>query len=796
MQAHQHHSTQQPGELIHIQGVVQGVGFRPTVARLAREQQLLGWVRNTPEGVLLALATNTQGCDLFLETLQTALPPLARISHIRREPVETLDVHEQFTILPSTSGNPKTSILSDVATCDACHKESRNPYERRFRYPFTNCTHCGPRYSIIQTIPYDRSHTTMSAFPMCDACKAEYDDETDRRFHAQPIACHVCGPKAWLARADGKTFSYTRFSMLDEVDAVNSLLMQGEIVAIKGLGGFQLCCDATREDAVDTLRNRKHRPHKPLAMMVPTIDVLKAYAHPTEEELEAIQHPAGPIVLMTPNRSSNIAPNVAPDQSQCGFMLPTTPLHALMIARMKRPIVCTSGNVSTIPQCIDNQTAKEQLGNIADWFLFHDRDIAQRVDDSVVRVMSGQPRVIRYARGYAPLPLPLPKGLTAPPILAMGGQQKSSFCLLSEQTAVLSPYLGDLDTIETLTAWQETLDAMMRLRPQKPSCLVVDMHEGYEASKMGRGMAQARSLPLIEVQHHHAHVVSCIAEHQRPLDAPPVLGIVLDGLGLGTEGQLWGGEFLLADYRSFTRLGTFKPVAMLGGNLASKEPWRNLYAHLMAEMGWTEFELNFDGLEIFNDLAERPRKMLDKMLETSTNSPLASSCGRLFDAVAAALGLFRDGIEYEGQAAMALEALATPQAIEEAKAGEVYPFAIPLLHGKGLPYIEPLAMWRALLGDLWEGCAHSLIAARFHLGLGNAILHMAHRCQQKEPELQTAVLSGGVWQNKVLFEYVHEGLTQAGWEVLSHQTIPANDGGLALGQAMVAAARLQSKGAN
>ncbi len=778
-----------PGERIRVRGTVQGVGFRPTVARLARRLGLQGWVRNDADGVEIAVMADEQRVGGFLDELRRELPPLAVLDEVRREPDAGL-VAEGFAIVESGGhGPPKAVVTPDATSCAACLAEVLDPLARRFRYPFTTCTHCGPRYSIVERIPYDRSNTTMAAFPMCDACRAEYDDVSDRRFHAEPIACFACGPRATLRRADGRAFTSEAFSMLDEVDAVASLLMKGEIVAIQGLGGYQLCCDATSEQAVTKLRERKRRPDQPFALMVRDVDVARRYAWLEEADEAVMRGPAGPIVLVAPREVDGrpLAEAVAPDQACVGVMLPTTPLHHLIMRRLDRPIVCTSGNVHQEPQCLDHEAASTRLSTIADWLLEHDRPIAHRVDDSVVRRMAGAPRVLRRARGYAPAWLSLSKG--GPAVLAVGAHLKSTFALSRGDRVLLSPHLGDLDDVEAFEAYLSTFESFSSLYEHAPEVVAVDMHDGYRSAVWGRRLASARGLPVVEVQHHHAHVAACLAEngwHPRD-DDDVVLGVALDGLGMGLDGELWGGEVMLARYDAFQRVGTLKPVAMLGGDKASREPWRNLYAHLMAEMGWAELEMNFEALPVVQDLASRPRALLDSMLASGTQCPPASSCGRLFDAVAAALDLHRDAVSFEGQAAMALEAMVTPDALEEAKHGEHYPVATPNLGGEGLPYVEPLGIWRAILGDLHAGVATSLIAARFHVALADGVKLLALRAQRQREELRFAALSGGCFQNAILLALVVEGLSSLGLEVLTHTEVPPNDGCIALGQAAVAA---------
>ena len=779
---------------IRVRGRVQGVGFRPTVWRIARELELVGEVLNDSEGILVRVGGKPGDVEDFIIRLETEPPPLARIDQIEAHAFDGV-LPSQFRIAKSLSGDAHTQVAPDAAICAACAEEVLDPFERRFRYPFTNCTHCGPRLSIVKGIPYDRANTTMSPFEMCEACEGEYHNPADRRFHAEAIACHACGPKARLARFDGKAISFDQRSMLDDVDAVRRLINQGEIVAIKGLGGFHLACNATNAEAVARLRRLKRRDAKPFALMARDLDVVRRYCSVGPEEERALLSTAAPIVLLQADKGEKLPDEVAPGLETLGFMLPTTPLHLMILARTDRPVVMTSGNVSEEPQVTDDDAARARLGKIATYVLLHDREIANRIDDSVARVMAGRARVLRRARGFAPAPIALPPGFdAAPELLAMGGQLKTTFCLVKDGEAILSQHQGDLENVETFEDYRRNLALYAELFHHAPRALVADRHPEYLSAKLAREWARAKSLPLIEVQHHHAHVASCLAENNIPLDAPPALGIVLDGLGWGDDGTVWGGEFLLADYRGFQRLGAFKPVAMLGGAAAAREPWRNLYAHLMAEMGWEEFSVNFAELDVYADLSCRPRPTLDAMLRNGVNSPVASSCGRLFDAVAAALNICRERLAYEGEAGARLEAIVDLAAMGLDDEESAYPFAISNLDGTGLPYIEPLAMWRALFGDLVLKTPTPLIATRFHKGLAKIIVAMTTKLARRNDEggarFDTVALSGGCFQNRVLFEEVVGRLEQENFTVLSHAQVPANDGGLVLGQATIGSARL------
>ena len=708
-----------------------------------------------------------------------------------------------------------TSVPADAATCADCVAEIFDPFARRFRYPLTNCTHCGPRLSFITGVPYDRAATTMAGYPMCAACRAEYESPADRRFHAQPIACHVCGPKLTLKRMDGRAFTTDSYTFLDDCDATGTLLARGHIVAIKGLGGYQLACDATQPEAVARLRALKARERKPFALMAANVDAVRAWCKVSDMEAAALRSPAAPIVLLercnTPP-SPGMADGVAPGLNTLGFMLPNTGVHHLILRRMKRPIVLTSANLSDEPQAttLDELTRRfTSASSGIDFVLDNDRAVARRIDDSVVRVMDGAPRVLRRARGHAPQPIALPPGFeAAPPVLAYGGELKNTFCLLQGGIqggqAVLSQHIGDLEDAAAQADYRRALQDIQRFLAFDAQVRACDAHPEYLSTKLAHehaclanhsGDHSAGQSP-VEVLHHHAHIAACLVDNGWPLDAGPVVGVALDGLGMGADGELWGGEFAIADYRRFDRRGTFKPVALLGGEQAMHEPWRNTYAHLMAEMKWPTFAMNYAELELHAFLASKPRDVLDAMLHKQLNSPPASSCGRLFDAVAAAMGICREHAAYEGQGAVELEARVDHEVLQFEDEELGYPFAIPRLKGSHLPYIEPLAMWNALLGDLVLKTPVPTMAARFHKGLALVIAKMVSKVAESHasasdaaPSLRHVALSGGVFQNQVLLERVSGHLRAGGYTVLSHRRVPCNDGGLALGQAAVAAAR-------
>ncbi|MEH2151376.1 carbamoyltransferase HypF [Nostoc sp.] len=775
-------------EEIRVRGTVQGVGFRPTVYRLAKACGLRGDVCNDGQGVLIRVSGSEEALTEFVARLQTECPPLAKINELTRTPYKGKFNFNNFVIANSVNNAIKTEIVPDAATCPQCQQEIFDPFSRFYRYPFTNCTHCGPRLSIIRAIPYDRCNTSMSAFVMCPECGKEYHDVENHRFHAQPVACYACGPTAWLERADGKSVTASMFSMLDDVDAVCTLLQKGEIVGIKGLGGIHLACDATQETTVQKLRQRKRRYHKPFALMARDIEVIEQYCTINAKEKELLTSSAAPIVLLKASDKKQFASSVALGQNTLGFMLPYTPLHHLILRRMNRPIVLTSGNLADEPQCINNDEAREKLGTIADYFLFHNREIINRVDDSVVRVLGDKVQAIRRARGYAPASINLPPGFhKIPQILAMGSELKNTFCLLREGEAILSQHLGDLENAAAFNAYQETLNLYLNLFEHQPEVIAIDKHPEYLSSKLGKELAETNQIKIHQIQHHHAHIAACLAENGIPLDSPPVLGIALDGLGYGDDGTLWGGEFLLADYRKFERLATFKSVAMVGGKQAIYQPWRNTYTHLLAAHLWDECEQKYTDLEIFKFLKNKPLKLLNQLIDKEINSPPASSVGRLFDAVAAAIGIYRDECSYEGQAAIAMEAIVDVNSLNNDKETLIYPFIFNF--SDSIYCIDPRPMWQALLDDLQQQIPQAVIATKFHKGLANAIVEMVkHLCQ--ENLIYQVALTGGVFQNCILLEQVTKGLQTLGIKVLTHSLFPANDGGLSLGQAVIAAAQL------
>ncbi len=740
------------GRRIRVRGQVQGVGFRPFVWGLARREGLVGHVLNDAEGVLVFAAGAAPGLARMVRALSREAPPLARVDAVEVAAWEVpVPGPTGFAIAASGPAGAETRVTPDAASCPACLAEMRDPSARRYRYAFTNCTHCGPRFTILKALPYDRARTTMAPFEMCPACRAEYEDPGDRRFHAQPIACPECGPRLWAETAGGELDG-------DAIARAAEVLRAGGIVAVKGLGGFHLACDARNAAAVALLRQRKQRPAKPFALMA-SERVIAAHAAPTAQEWSLLRAPAAPIVLLA-KAGAPLPQTLAPGQPALGWMLPYTPLHHLLLDAVDRPLVMTSGNLSGEPQVIGNDEARAKLVAFADLLVMHDREIARRLDDSVERITAAGPMVLRRARGRAPGTLPLPDGFdAAPQVLAMGGQMKAAICLAKSGQALLGHHLGDLDEALSWAAYQQALADYRDLFDHRPEVVAVDLHPGYRATRAGEAMG----LPVERVQHHHAHLAAVMGENGWPREGGKVAGIVLDGLGLGADGTIWGGEVLLGDYTGVERVGWLKPAPLAGGDAANREPWRNLLVRLDAA-----------GL---SDLADelmpgKPRGLLRQAVAAGVNAPLSSSAGRLFDAFAYALGCAPDRMSFEGEAGMALEAAAQGAPGRawpvEARAGE----------------IDPAPMFAQWAGARDRPAQEA--AARFHETLAAAFARVA-RAQVEAGRADAVALSGGVLQNAVLQAALLRQLE--GLPVLLHHHVPANDGGLAFGQALVAAAR-------
>ena len=747
---------------ITLRGLVQGVGFRPFVYTLASSHRLQGFVRNQSDGVQIEVEGDSHALDEFIHELTAKAPPLARIEEVQWEPRAPLN-EQTFRILSSAPTSDTSIFISpDLATCDDCLAELFDPANRRYRYPFLNCTNCGPRLTIIKDVPYDRERTTMAPFPMCSQCRAEFEDPTDRRFHAEPTACPVCGPLLELLNASGE-----RIQAEETIAFVVDAVRQGRIGALKGLGGFHLMCDARNGTAVDALRHRKQRDEKPFAVMVETLGVAEQFCLITPEERKLLLSRERPIVLLRKRSKVSIARNVAPGNPCLGVMLPYTPLHHLLLRGTNGlPLVMTSGNPSDEPIAYDDRDALRRLGNVADFFLTHDRRIHLRCDDSVTRVIAGHSLLLRRSRGFSPAPVSLP-GRCARPILALGGQLKTTFALGRGQHAFLSHHLGDLDYYEAYREYAAAISHYERLFAFEPEVLVHDLHPDYASTRYALARSEQTGVKCLSVQHHHAHMASGMAEHGL---TSPVIGVSFDGTGFGTDGAIWGGEFLAGDFHSFNRVAHLRYVGMPGGDLAIREPWRMALTHLV--------DAGQDPALLSERISIHSIRLVQKMLDRRVNCPLTSSCGRLFDAIASLIGL-RERASYEGQPAMELEWLAS--AVNDS---DPYRFE---LTGHDPIIIDTRAMIAAVVRDVRDGVSNSLIAHRVHSTILDIIVEVC-RVVRERAGLKTVVLSGGVFMNAILTSHAHQRLGAEGFDVFSQRQVPPNDGGLALGQLAVAAA--------
>jgi len=750
---------------VRIAGIVQGVGFRPFIYQLAHRYELTGWVRNQADGVLIEATGLHEKLDSFLRDISAKAPPLAKITQLEVADLP-YEQFEGFSILKSDSHQSRRTLISpDVCTCQDCLRELLDPGDRRYRYPFINCTNCGPRYTIIQDIPYDRGQTTMAAFPMCSECRREYEDPLNRRFHAQPNACWECGPQVWLEDDSGRLLAKKDQAIRRGI----RLLEQGKILAIKGLGGFHLAVLATDEVAVSRLRRRKIREEKPFALMFGNVEAIQQQCNISAEEIKLLRSPQRPIVLVKKNHqnaAASIAPSVAPGNRFVGAFLPYTPLHCLLFEQSSCDVlVMTSGNQSDEPIVMANDDARLRLNGIADYFLFHDRDIYMRCDDSVVRVLNQKPRPVRRARGYVPVPIFLSK--KAPSLLGVGAELKNTVCLTRENEAFLSQHIGDLENLETLRSFEHAVEHLKRILEIDPKWIVHDLHPDYLSTQWA--MSQT-DLPRLAVQHHHAHIASVLAE--RHIEEP-VIGLALDGSGYGTDGTIWGGEILRVDGCRFERLAHFRQVLLPGGEKAIKEPWRMAVSYL-----WSLDPVNV--LTTYGDVLNRwplsKVQVLIQMLNKGLNSPITSSCGRLFDAISALAGL-RDSVNYEGQAAIELEQ-ALKEGDEEYR-GEV-------VRKNDVWVLDPFPMVASAIRDVRVGKDSGMISSRFHNGLVSLLVEAVEKISRVR-ELRRIALSGGVFQNAYLSERLERQLAERGFEVFTHVEVPANDACISLGQAYIGA---------
>jgi len=741
-------------------GIVQGVGFRPFIYRLAVRQGLAGFVQNRPDGVLVEVEGTPPAIDSFFSSVSRELPPLANITGVASSEIAVTGDTEFKIIISNNEGQGDVHIAPDSAVCADCLKELFDPACRRFRYPFINCTNCGPRLTIINDIPYDRVHTSMACFLLCPQCRTEYENPGNRRFHAEPNACPVCGPQLELRDADGETIPCE-----DPVERAIELIAAGNVLAIKGLGGFHLCVDATSDEAVKKLRSRKYREEKPLAIMVRDIEQARLIAEINDEEKALLSSVQRPIVLLKKKKNDRISTFVAPFVSSLGIMLPYAPLHYLLLENKLLALVMTSANQVDEPICISNREAQNRLKGIADYFLVHNRDILVRCDDSIAFVTGGKPQLLRRSRGYAPRPLILKESF--PAVLALGPQLKTTQCILKDNFAFLSPHIGDMETPQARDFFHESLALMKRITQSDPQIIACDYHPAYYSTRVAQELKEVR---IVHVQHHHAHIVSCMAENQIDGD---VIGLAMDGTGFGLDGNAWGGEFLIANLTQFQRFGHLQYFVLPGGQKAIHEPWRIGVSLLRQAYGksWPEIASR---LKLTPD--QTNFELLDKIIETRLNSPISSGMGRLFDGVAAIMGL-RRRVSFEGQAAMELEAKAK-------SAGVVLPFEI--LRNPDESYIlDVSAAIRAIVENMFSGKSIEEIASAFHSTLAAAFAAMSFEMRKLTGNNRVA-LSGGCFQNRVILEGTVAELKKNSFDVYYHSQIPANDGGVSLGQAVIA----------
>jgi hydrogenase maturation protein HypF len=761
---------------VRVEGIVQGVGFRPFVYSLATRLGLHGLAGNDVDGVFAEVEGLPAAVEEFLRALERDAPPLSRVDRVTATAMAPAGA-ASFEIVASDAAGPRRALIAaDTATCGDCLRELADPADRRFRYPFINCTNCGPRFTIVRGVPYDRPLTTMAGFPMCQRCAAEYHDPADRRFHAQPVCCPACGPRLTLLDEAGKPLPEPA------LEGAAGLLRQGRIVAVKGLGGYHLAADAACEQAVAALRARKHREDKPFAILAASAAAARRLCLVDDAAATLLASPARPIVLLPRQPHADVATSAAPGNRQLGIMLPYTPLHHLLIEAVGRPMVLTSGNVSDEPIAYHDGDALDRLGGIADAFLTHDRAIHIRTDDSVGRTFAGRPMLIRRSRGYVPEPVTIPGGFPRP-VLACGAELKSTFCLAKERHAFVSHHIGDLENAETLRSFTEGIEHFSLLFDITPQVVAHDLHPEYLSTKYA---VELDGVELAGVQHHHAHIASCLADNGA---AGPVIGVAFDGTGYGTDGTIWGGEFLIADLARFQRGGHLAALPLPGGAAAIRQPWRMAAAYLdaaypgAASLAASRAGDLVAGLGVARRNAARWDAVLS-MARRQVSAPLTSSAGRLFDAVAAILGV-RDDISYEGQAAIELEQLADPGEADGYRAG-IEPGAPFRARGEDLV--------RAAVEELMADVPREIIAARFHNGL-SALIEDCCALLRERHGLGTVALSGGVFQNTLLLGRTVSRLQARGFTVLVHSRIPCNDGGISLGQAVVAAARDRLDGA-
>ncbi|MFO7837930.1 MAG: carbamoyltransferase HypF [Desulfosalsimonadaceae bacterium] len=753
-----------------ISGIVQGVGFRPFVYRLAKSRGLKGRVSNTSAGVLIHVEGDPEDISRFAAALKTQSPPLARLTAVSSHSVPP-EHCKDFSICSSRKQEDQSTLISpDISICSDCLAELFDPRDRRYRYPFINCTNCGPRYTIIDDVPYDRPNTSMKHFAMCENCRVEYEDPGDRRFHAQPNACPGCGPQVRLLAADR-----SEAEAEDPVKQAAGLLRRGFILALKGLGGFHLAVDAQNHEAVKRLRQRKGREEKPFALMSPDVESITRFAAVAPEERKLLESPQRPIVLLEKKDMHFLSSAVSPENASFGVMLPYTPLHYLLLTDEFSALVMTSANASDEPIVIGNEEAFERLSGIADYFLIHNRGIRIRSDDSIVAVSRGPVRFIRRSRGYVPVPLFLDRNL--PPLLACGAELKNTVCLTKADQAFVSQHIGDLQNSRTYDFFTHTISHLERILDIEPEMIACDMHPGYLSTRYA---LEHKDLPLIQVQHHHAHIASCMAENRISGD---VLGLAFDGTGYGTDGRIWGGELFAGNPANFQRLAHLAYAPMPGGDAAVREPWRMGVSYLYQAFGDELMKLD---LPLFKFIEPAKIRFVRDMAAKGINSPLTSSMGRLFDGVAAIAGV-RNHAGFEGQAAMALEGWAA-DTTNYLKNPCLY--NCRLISGEVCQIVVDDII-RGVARDVQNGAGLAAVSTRFHLSLIQIFAELCSRFRD-ETGLNRVVLSGGAFQNAILLRGLIQGLGRKGFQVYTQTRVPANDGGISLGQAVVAAARAES----
>jgi hydrogenase maturation protein HypF len=753
---------------ITVRGIVQGVGFRPFVFSEAARLALKGHVLNNTSGVLIDVEGESDAIEQFIAGIKSNAPPLSMIESIERSQNLSPACYTDFRILESDgSGEKFVPLSADVATCKDCFREMLDPLDRRYRYPFINCTNCGPRFTIIEDTPYDRAKTTMRDFSMCEACRKEYEDPLDRRFHAEPTACHACGPRLCIADAGGRELKLD--SGEDAIKRARLLLLGGKVIALKGIGGFHLACAALNREAVGQLRRRKYREDKPFALMAPSIDMIREHSYVSEAEAGLLSNERRPIVLLEKRADSIIPTAVAPGVNALGFMLPYSPLHYLLLESLGQPLVMTSGNISDEPICYDDSAAIKRLNEIADYFLLHNRRIHIRTDDSVARIFDGKEMVLRRSRGYAPAPLRINRAVRRD-VLACGAELKNTFCLTHENHAFVSHHIGDLENLETLRSFSEGIEHFKRLFNLRPDVVAYDLHPEYLSTKYA--LALDRVETKMGVQHHHAHIASCMADNNLEGE---VIGVAMDGLGFGSDDRFWGGEFFVADFLDAERISHLDYVEMPGGRKAIREPWRMAAVYLNRALGDRFLDLD---ILFVKELDRAKWAALHSMVRSGANCPETSSMGRLFDALSSLVGM-RRAVNYEGQAAIELEAIADPGCTQE--------YAFEVAENGHIIKAEPVI--RRAVEDLLDGVSPARVSAKFHLGVAALIRSVAVRARD-ERGLSRVVLSGGVFQNMFLLERVCRMLKADGFKVFTHGRVPPGDGGISLGQAAVAVARL------